>query len=419
HSVEVFDTTFYKTFDKTDDDYRHHTLQVKPADLSQYGVVPEECDTNEAFINRLDKVRPDIVMYSITENMWPIVEPLLKIAHVKNYHNMVGGPLPSAASEEIGAKEYVTTICIGDLERDINKYPYQNWELFSEKHLWRPIGGKVYKTGNFIISKGCPYKCTFCINEKLRSLNPRNYRKEMSIERAMSEILHFKHAYNLELINFHDETFLLMKEDRLVEFTRQYKNLIDLPFSIVTRTDTISDKYMKLIVDAGCINMSMSIECGNEETRRSILHRYQSNSSIITAFKVANSYPLRVSTSNIIGIPEEGRKEIFDTIKLNKICQPDSATVNMLYPYRGTWIRDYCIQKGYLKGNEMGSGVRAGSILKMPQITSEELWGIQRCFQLYMRFPHSRYKEIQKAETNDEIFEKLAEEYKNEFPNAG
>lgn len=419
HDVHLFDTTFYKSTEKTDDDYRHETLQVKAAKLSEYDVEWECCDIDMRFSENIDSIKPDVVMCSITENMWPIAERLLKVSYAKGCFNIIGGPFPSVASEELSTKPYISSVCIGDLEPDINKFPFQDWSLFSEKHLWRPLGGKIYKTGNFILSKGCPYECSFCINKKMKGMAPNRYHREMNIDKALDEIEYFKKGYGLELINFHDETFLLMSDDRLNYFSKMYKRRIGLPYSIVTRINTITHEAMKRIVDSGCINVSMSIESGNQHIREKYLNRKMTNEQIFNAFKITKDYPVRVSASNIIGIPHEGRKEIFDTIALNKECAPDSATVNMLYPYRGTWIRDYCIKNNFMKGNELGAGVRAGSILVLPTITNDELIGIQRCFQLYMRFPESMYSEIRRAETDDDVFEKMKQRYLELFPDVG
>lgn len=435
HQVSLFDTTFYKSADETDDELRHKTLQVKETDLSQYGVTWQEGSYERDFLEKLMWYKPDQVWYSVAENTYPVAKKLLRLARQEGFYNVVGGVLPTVAGDELsqntdidrvfrGEAEYACDDILHCIEKeyplfDIENLPFQDWSLFSEKHIWRPLGGKVYRTGNFMMSRGCPYACGFCINESQVKKYGGKYHREMGINRALDEIVHFKKVYNLELINFHDETFLLMPRRRLEYFCNEYKKRVDLPYSILTRVETINDERMKLLVDSGCINMSMSIECGNPEIRRNVLKRKMSNECIVNAFRTAKKYPVRVSTSNMIGIPGEGRKEIFETIALNKECSPDSSTVNMLYPYRGSSVRELCLEKGYLDENEIGGGVRGGSILNLPDITKEELLGIQRCFQFYMRYPESMYTTIKDAETNDNAFDVMTNLYCGDFPNAG
>ncbi len=466
HEVNLFDTTFYKNIDAegvTDDDIRYQTLQVKPADLSRYGVTWESKDIKKEFLSELKCSKPDIVMFTITENMFSIAEELMKISHKNGFFTMAGGILPTVSPHELINKPYLDAICVGEGEEaivefcryfkncedmtsvrniwikkdgkvienaprdlyDINNLPFQDWELFSAKHIYRPLGGKVYRTGNFMISRGCPYGCAFCVNEYNINFykGKGSYHRKQTPEKAITEIKHFKDTRNLELVNFHDEAFLLMPENYLDTFMRLYKEEIALPFSIVTRVNTVSDYKMRKIVDAGCINISMSIESGNPNIREKILKRKMSNESIVDAFRITKRYGIRVSTSNIIGIPHESRKEIFDTIELNRLCNPDSATVNMLYPYRGTSIREYCMRQGFIKGNEIGRGVRMGSILNLPTIDNDELLGIQRCFQFYFRFDKKIYPLIEKAEAftprGNKVFNQLVKRYKNEFPDAG
>jgi len=435
HEVSLFDATFYRVGEKTDDDMRHASLQVKESGLE---LEWEPGDVFEDFSAMLERVSPDAVLYNVTENMWPLAKQMLVVSC--EYWNIVGGILPTVEPQWVAENEFVDTVCVGEGERkllrilderldgvcddvgpwcELDSLPFQDWSPFSSQHILRPLGGRVYRTGNYMISRGCPHRCTFCVNHVMRDKGTGQYHREMGIGRAIDEIEHLTNEYGLELTNFHDENFLMMSPQRMDEFVSGYKRRVGLPFSIVTRVETISHETMRKIVDAGCINISMSIESGNYGIRRNMLHRYMSNDTIERAFYIAKQYGIRVSTSNIIGIPGEGRGEVFDTIRLNKQCAPDSATVNTLYPYRGTWIHRHCVDNGYLDKDGAGEGVRAGSILTLPTISAAELAGIQRCFQLYMRFPESCYGEIKKAETDDTAFAEWAQRYREEFPDAG
>ncbi len=465
--VCLFDTTFMKEGDElSDDDRRYETFQVKKADLSEYGADWEKVSIEQAFEASLDIEKPDLIAVSLTENMLPLSRKLLPHAKERDIPVVAGGILPTTVPEEIINYDWVDVVCVGegegalsdllknlssnkpvdDIENlwvkdstgvihknrlraliQLDEMPYQDWGLFSDKHIWRPLGGKVYRTGNFLISKGCPNRCTFCVNNHLMNLykDHGRYLRRFSVDRIIGEVKYFKEKYELNMIQFHDENFLLAPKKFITDLMDKYKKEIDLPFSIVTHANTVSDFSIKTIVDAGCINLSMSIESGSPEIRKTVFNRDFTNEKIIEAFKTAKKYGLRVSTSNIIGNPTEDRSQIFETIMLNRACEPDAANVNMLYPFKGTEIYDYCISnKLYDPEKVVGDGgVRMESVLDLPQITKEELNGLQRTFHFYLRFPEDRFCDIEIAEKFDdrgnEMFAKLSKEFSEKFSHLG
>ena len=46
-----------------------------------------------------------------------------------------------------------------------------------------------------------------------------------------------------------------------------------------------------------------------------------------------------------------------------------------------------------------------------PNFSKEDIFGLQRTFLMYVKFPKSRWPEIEKAESDPKLFEKLSEEY--------
>tara|TARA_R100001594_G_scaffold107969_2_gene142624 strand:- start:259 stop:537 length:279 start_codon:yes stop_codon:yes gene_type:complete len=55
------------------------------------------------------------------------------------------------------------------------------------------------------------------------------------------------------------------------------------------------------------------------------------------------------------------------------------------------------------------------STLKMPQFTKEEIYGLQRTFVMYCKFPESRWPELKKAEEltpeGDKMWNKMRDEF--------
>ena len=51
----------------------------------------------------------------------------------------------------------------------------------------------------------------------------------------------------------------------------------------------------------------------------------------------------------------------------------------------------------------------------MPQWDRDDISRLRECFAMYVKFPKSRWPEIQKAEKDPVLHDKLSQEYKQEF----
>jgi len=449
HQVYLFDTTFFrlggKNFEKytieSDDSVRAKTLQVKDSHISLLNIDDHPDDIEEKFTTMLDDVSPDLVGMTCNQNTYPLGIEILRIAKRKGYRTIVGGVKATTSPLEVISEKSVDMICIGegevpivdlcnrlennkditdiknlwikengDIHRngmgsptDLDMLPAPDWSIFDRRHLIRPMGGKVYTMGFFELSRGCPFACTYCINRTLLDIykDKGKFLRLHKIEKIISEIKHLKEEYGLNYITYNDDLFLDMPAARVKYFCELYKKNIALPFYMETRPETIREDKIKMLVDAGLNCISMGIESGSPFIREEVLNRRISNELMVKAFLTVKKTGVRVTTNNIIGIPFETRENIFETIEINRKIKVTSATVKFLYPYQGTKIYEICKEKGYIRDDIEVSGYQMGSILKLPQITSEELEGLHRTFQLYCFLPKIFFPIIRIAERRD------------------
>ena len=282
------------------------------------------------------------------------------------------------------------------------------------------MGGKIRRTGCFELNRGCPYSCTYCCNEFLHNLyNFKNYR-EKSVKRFIEEVKYMKEKYNLEYVYVSAESFLSTKQERFMEFVKEWKEKINLPFWVETRPESVTEEKAKLLEQAGCASINVGLESGSPEVRKT-LNRIMTNEQIINAFKALKKTNIRTGANSIIGFPDETRQQVFETIELNKAIEIDNSMVHVFNPYRKTKLFDICVQKGYIPKETLGGDYRADTMLKMPQLTQEEIRGLQRTFALYVKLPKERWPEIKIAEKFDEEgnkkFEELKKEYTEKFLN--
>ena len=306
-----------------------------------------------------------------------------------------------------------------------------DYTLYDDKRFWKKMGGKAVRTVAMELSRGCPYKCTFCcvpmqqhqhrssrdkyaeyagIDKNLNNkLDP--YHREKTIPQFVDEVITAKNKYKLDFIYFTDESFLSMRPERFDEFIDAYGK-IKVPFFIETRAETVKAGYAKRLESVGCAGVAMGVESGSIELRKKLLKRHMPDEIIINAFKEFSNTSIRISANNIIGFPTETREDIMKTIELNKIINADSVVVNAFRPYSGTELRKICIEKGLIPKEERAEDNRAYGAFDNGALSSEELENIRKVFAMYVTFPKHRWPEIRKAEEDDRLFKNLMEEYK-------
>ncbi len=476
HKIQIFDTTYYavdfsidthgsktvKHTTSTGEKSKMDNLHVLPFDMGKRGIKLKTTDWKNDFEKQLEEFRPDLIAISSTEDMWELGMQILEEA--KNYkikNNipvLAGGVFPTFAPEICIKEELVDLVCVGEGENalidlcskiennedysdvtnlwikkngklikkniiskpvNINSSPRIDISLFEENRLYKPMSGKIYKMFPVETIRGCPYRCRYCnspsqIEFYNKETNGGFFRKK-SMKLVYDELKYFKEKHQVEYNYFWADTFLAMNKREFDEFCEMYSD-IKLPFWIQTRPETVNDYNIKKLAEVGLHRMAFGIEHGNEKFRREVLDRQWNNENIIERLTIPHKYGVEFSLTNITGLPTETKKLAFDTIELNRQIDADNYICSTFMPFHGTPLRKMCEDLGYIKpGTITKSLYSEQSMLNMPQFTPDEIEGIRKCFVLYIKFPKNRWKEIKKAEKNDEEGRKNYEKLKKEY----
>jgi anaerobic magnesium-protoporphyrin IX monomethyl ester cyclase len=231
--------------------------------------------------------------------------------------------------------------------------------------------------------------------------------------------------YAPELIYFVTDTFLAVSKKELEEFKEFYQDY-RIPFWMNTRPETITPFTARVLSEMNCLRFNIGIEHGNQRFRADVLHRRDSNERIVDAFRYASEFAGAYTcvADTIIGLPTETPELVFDTIELCRQLPDEihSAGAFIFTPYHGTWLRQLAIQRGYIAPSLIcteASTTTTKSLLNMPRFPSEVIEGFMKTFSFYVKFPKSRWPEIDAARQNSKAgirkFEKLRFEYANMY----
>ena len=465
HTTGIFDTTFYEFHDEIStggsDKAREQSLQFRPItdkDDDDLHIQKNKTDPADDLRKKIIEFSPDLLAVSCTETTFLRGLQLVAKTRDMGIRNIFGGVFPTFAPKIVIGYEVVDMLCVGEGENaivdladriskrqdysdvtnlwvkkkngdirknpitkpvDINQLPaITDIGIFGEKRFYRPMGGKIRRLLPVETHRGCPYTCAFCGSPAQNRLydGTGTFFRKKSIELVKQEIEHHIKTWKVEYLFFWADTFLAWSPKEFEEFCDMYQD-IKLPFWCQTRTETISEYKFKKLKDIGLNRISFGMEHGNEKFRKDVVKRHYSNKQAIELMKIPTELDITYSVNNIIGFPGETRELAFDTVEMNRNFKSDDSSCSTFIPFAGTELRKLAESQGLITPDVIcnRSHFNEQGILDMPQWRKSEVDKLRKTFNMYVKFPKSRWSEIKKAEDNPEIHKKLSAEFIDTF----
>jgi radical SAM superfamily enzyme YgiQ (UPF0313 family) len=231
------------------------------------------------------------------------------------------------------------------LIQNLDDLPLLDRDLFQNK--WRM---KNNEQVHLISSRGCPYKCTFCISSKswfkLRCFSP---------EYVINELEYVLKKYRPEEIYFFDDLFVAnSKRFKTIAKMIKDKNLHKgIMFRCYSRVNLMTDEMCEIFKE---LNFEY-IDIGFESNSQKILNYYQKTDATPElnqkAVNMAAKYNISLGGNFIAGAPIETYEDMLETLNFIERNQDklDRSGLGPLQPLPGTPIWDYALEKGIVSEN--------------------------------------------------------------------
>ncbi|MBF0275231.1 MAG: radical SAM protein [Nitrospinae bacterium] len=194
------------------------------------------------------------------------------------------------------------------------------------------------------------------------------------------------------LLFFEDDIFIIDKV-WLEEFAEKFRKQVNIPFICYGRANIIDEESVKLLKKAGCVILRMAIEAGNDEIRNTLLKRKMSREMILKASEQLHENGIKLSVSNMIGLPTETIESVKETLQLNIDCKADNPTAQYFMPYPKMELTRIAIEKGYFDEthfDDIHKNTWKFTPLHFENKTQVYFKKIQKLFTLFVLFPHLR-----------------------------
>lgn len=181
---------------------------------------------------------------------------------------------------------------------------------------------------SMITSSGCPHKCSFCA---CKNFSPVKLRYPVNI---INELKHIE-SLGIRSVLFQDELFTMNKKRIKDICSLIIAEEINLHWSVRSRANLLSLEALELMMFAGCFNIHLGIESGNDRILK-CMKKGISLDIIRKSVAMIKEAGLSVTASFMIGYPDETEFEILETIAFARELELDAAQFYITQPEPNT-----------------------------------------------------------------------------------
>jgi len=270
---------------------------------------------------------------------------------------------------------------------DLDTLEMPSWDLLKpDTYPLAPHGGffKNYPIAPIIITRGCPFSCTYCAGHLISGKKIRH----RSVQNVIEEIKVLYHKYGIREIHIEDDNFTFYP-DLVYEFCKKLKeNHLDITWTCPNgvRLDSLTKELLMAMKDAGLYSISVGIESGSDKILKD-MKKSLTKKTIMEKVKLIKNCGLEVSGFFIIGYPTETKKDIMETINFAKDLDLKRAGFSLFKPFPGTEITRELMERGEVKkmsDEDWAHFVLADAVYSPPGFTRKEMKELRR--QALLRF---------------------------------
>jgi len=143
---------------------------------------------------------------------------------------------------------------------DLNQNVLPARHLIDQRRYLLPVPGKGMRSMTPIQTmRGCPFQCIYCYRMFGHSVRFRD------VVPVVDEIEDCLNNHGVESITFIDDTFAI-NQNRVIQLCEEImRRKLKFPWRCYTRANTINMDILEIMKQAGCKQISIGVESGNQE----------------------------------------------------------------------------------------------------------------------------------------------------------
>lgn len=326
------------------------------------------------FIETLEDENVDIVIRG--EGEYIMLNLVQALENQSGLHDVKGIVFEDKNSKEIVVNPEAPLI------QDLDELPFPALNLLPMKK-YRLLDMDTHMT-TMITTRGCPMQCSFCSSAAMHGKKIR----ERSVENIVDEIEYLKTNYDIDTIAFMDDTFTLKKRKVMAICDEILKRNIEIMWGCTSRVDTLDEKLLKKMKEAGCITIFIGVESADQQQLDNMC-KNTTIAKIENAFKIAHKLKIRTIASVALGMPGDTKEIMNKTVKFVHKLKPNYAIYSLATPYPGTRFYKEAFEKNLIKIKDWSKYTLITPILETIDCSLNDMRKIQaKAFMKFYLRPH-------------------------------
>jgi radical SAM superfamily enzyme YgiQ (UPF0313 family) len=247
---------------------------------------------------------------------------------------------------------------------------------FPARHI---VKGEGYRAGIYsggyptamVSSRGCPYRCTFCLWPDI--LYGHKFRPR-SAENVVDEIEQAVRKYGHDEIYFDDDTFTIDRQ-RVMDICRLINERgleKEVEWIAQCRVDTVDREMLEAMKAANCGYILFGVESGSPKMLKK-MKKGITLDKVRHAFKLTRDVGIKTQAFFLFGMPGETQETIRETIEFAKEINASSTQFAVAIPHPGTALYEECRTNGWLTSGDWADYTAESSLIETPWLTAEEV----------------------------------------------
>lgn len=313
---------------------------------AQQGTLAKIFSQRGYILRNVKKYNPDMCIFSCVTATYQwalsLAEQIKKDVGCKI---VFGGVHPTLMEEEVRTHKFIDDVACGDgIKYFGGKFDPDT--LWSDREIFLDQLPPIHRKYQlFMTSFGCPFNCSYCGNEQLRSIGKFHYSKR-TVEGCIRELKHLK-TRGMKYVLFVDD-ILTANKKWFAKFSEAYQREIDLPYCCFAHPKFLTEDIVDCLKASGCHTVWIGIQTGDEPIRKKILNRQETNKEIIDSCALVKKSGIKLIVDHIFDIPSETAMSNDISYNLYSIIKPDIINCYNLLYFPKSKIIEHAVALGYL-----------------------------------------------------------------------
>ena len=301
-------------------------------------------ESYESFYKYLDTINKKIE-YFLIESATPSWEHDYKlIKEIKNKypHLKIIAAGPISASDTNWDSNIIHAVLKGEYEKNVIKvlkgatgvlehdlltleemnnapFPYYDENIYDKYFDGNPIPmNQLFPQAHIWTSRGCPFKCIFCVWPATMTGNDPDGDKKRSIRQYSTEYMEnflneLTERFKFKAIYFDDDTFNIGNKhaQNISKVIAKY----NIPWFAMCRADTCRKETWKIMKDNGCRGVKIGIESGSQYVVDKIVNKHLDLNYTSKLVDYLRELGMTVHGTFTYGLPGETKEQMLETKK--------------------------------------------------------------------------------------------------------